>query len=155
MNNNFVILNNKELKSFDNNVIGFPTTNNDRFILKKEIKDGIAAYSWMTPTTSSGGTGSLSFDIDRIDIDTPLSTKNTSLNVTSQFIILNLHILCLPDINNLNKDVFISVNGVAKYHVNTLAEYQQIIIHVEDVLSNTAICCNVDDMIVLQSIIIL
>ena len=38
--NNFAILNNKEIKQFDNNVIGFPTSLNDKFILKKELKDG-------------------------------------------------------------------------------------------------------------------
>ena len=152
--NNFVILNNKEIKQFDNNVIGFPTSLNDRFILKKELKDGLTSYSWVSQPSGTSGEGSVefSFDIDRQFYNTMLTDKKLSLNVSTQFFILNLYIPHINEINNLNTDVFIKVNDTDKYAINTLAEYQQLICHVDDVLSDTIIECNIPNQIVLMFI---
>ena len=152
--NNFVILNNKEIKQFDNNVIGFPTSLNDRFILKKELKDGLTSYSLVSQPSGTSGEGSseFSFDIDRQFYNTMLTDKKLSLNVSTQFFILNLYIPHINEINNLNTDVFIKVNDTDKYLINTLAEYQQLICHIDDVLSDTIIECNVPNQIMLTFI---
>ena len=152
--NNFVILNNKEIKQFDNNVIGFPTSLNDRFILKKELKDGLTSYSLVSQPSGTSGEGSseFSFDIDRQFYNTMLTDKKLSLNVSTQFFILNLYIPHINEINNLNTDVFIKVNDTDKYAINTLAEYQQLICHVDDVLSDTIIECNIPNQVMLMFI---
>ena len=149
---NFVLLNNNKIRQFDNNVIGFPTSLNDRFILKKEIKDGITAYSWI-PTQSGGESGGeFTFDIDKQTYDTLLTTEKMSLNISTQFFILNLHIPHINDINNLNTDVYIKVNNTDKYFIDTLAEYQQIICHVDDIMSDTIIECNIPNQVKLTYI---
>ena len=148
--NNFAILNNKEIKQFDNNVIGFPTSLNDKFILKKELKDGLESYSWVS--AAEGSTGEFTFDIDRQFYNTFLTNEKLSLNVSTQFFILNLYIPHIDEINNLNTDVFIKVNNTDKYAINTLAEYQQLICHVDDVLSDTIIECNIPNQVMLMFI---
>ena len=145
--NIFAILNNKEIKQFNNNVIGFPTSLNDKFILKKELKDGLESYSWVA--AAEGSTGEFTFDIDRQFYNTFLTNEKLSLNVSTQFFILNLYIPHIDEINNLNTDVFIKVNDTDKYAINTLAEYQQLICHVDDVLSDTIIECNIPNQVVL------
>ena len=81
-----------------------------------------------------------------------LTDKKLSLNVSTQFFILNLYIPHINEINNLNTDVFIKVNDTDKYLINTLAEYQQLICHIDDVLSDTIIECNVPNQIMLTFI---
>ena len=44
---NFAILNNNTVKTFNNNVIGFPSSTNDKFILKRENTNGSISYSWI------------------------------------------------------------------------------------------------------------
>ena len=151
--NNFVILNNKHIKQFDNNVIGFPTTLNDKFILKKELKDGLTSYSWVSASTGSDSSGGeFSFDIDKQMYYTMLTDEQISLNISTQFFILNLYIPHIDEINNLNTEVFIKVNNTDKYSINTLAEYQQLICHVDDVLDDTIIECNVPNQVMLTFI---
>ena len=151
---NFVLLNNNKIRQFDNNVIGFPTSLNDRFILKKEIKDGLTAYSWVAHTggESGGESGEFTFDIDKQTYDVLLTTEKLSLNLSTQFFILNLHIPHINEINNLNTDVYIKVNNTDKYFIDTLAEYQQIICHVDDIMSDTIIECNIPNQVKLTYI---
>ena len=151
---NFVIFNNKTIDTFDNNVISYPTSLNNQFVLKKELKDGLVSYSWIN-SASSGGTSSstqqFTFDIDRVNYDAMLNDI-LSLQISTNFFILNLYIPNIVTINNLNTDVYITVNNVEKFYINTLAEYQQIICHVDNILSDTIIECNVKDQIILQSV---
>ena len=91
--NNFAILNNKEIKQFDNNVIGFPTSLNDKFILKKELKDGLESYSWVS--AAEGSTGEFTFDIDRQFYNTFLTNEKLyksfiKLSSSSVFLILTV-----------------------------------------------------------------
>ena len=149
---NFVILNNGTIETFDNNVIGYPTSLNNQFVLKKELKDGLVTYSWVNSAASGeSGDTQFSFDIDRVDYDIILRGV-LSLNISTQFFILNLYIPNIASINNLNTDVYIVVNDVEKFYINTLAEYQQIICHVDNILSDTTIVCNVKDQVVLKSV---
>ena len=147
---NFIILNNGNIETFDNNVIGYPTSLNNQFVLKKELKDGLVTYSWVN-SAASGGTQQFAFDIDRMDYDIILNGI-FSLNISTQFFILNLHIPNIASINNLNTDVYIIVNNVEKFYINTLAEYQQIVCHVDNILSDTTIVCNIKDQVVLKSV---
>ena len=151
---NFVIFNNKRVDTFDNNVISYPTSLNNQFVLKKELKDGLVSYSWIN-SASSGGTSSstqqFTFDIDRVNYDAMLNDI-LSLQISTNFFILNLYIPNIVTINNLNTDVYITVNNVEKFYINTLAEYQQIICHVDNILSDTIIECNVKDQIILESV---
>ena len=148
---NFVIFNNKKLETFDNNVIAYPTSLNNQFVLKKELKDGLVTYSWVNSASGESGDTQFSFDIDRVDYDIILRGVLT-LNISTQFFILNLYIPNIASINNLNTDVYIVVNDVEKFYINTLAEYQQIICHVDNILSDTTIVCNVKDQVVLKSV---
>ena len=151
---NFVIFNNKTIDTFDNNVIAYPTSLNNQFVLKKELNDGLVSYSWIN-SASSGGTSSstqqFTFDIDRVNYDAMLNDI-LSLQISTNFFILNLYIPNIVTINNLNTDVYITVNNVEKFYINTLAEYQQIICHVDNILSDTIIECNVKDQIILESV---
>ena len=151
---NFVIFNNKTIDTFDNNVISYPTSLNNQFVLKKELKDGLVSYSWIN-SASSGGTSSstqqFTFDIDRVNYDAMLNDI-LPLQISTNFFILNLYIPNIVTINNLNTDVYITVNNVEKFYINTLAEYQQIICHVDNILSDTIIECNVKDQIILESV---
>ena len=151
---NFVLLNNNKIRQFENNVIGFPTSLNDRFILKKEIKDGLTTYSWIAAQSGgeSGSSSEFSFNIDKQAYDTLLTTEKMSLNLSTQFFILNLHIPHINEINNLNTDVYIKVNNTDKYFIDTLAEYQQIICHVDDIMSDTIIECNIPNQVRLSYI---
>ena len=151
---NFVIFNNKTVDTFDNNVIGYPTSLNNQFVLKKELKDGLVSYSWINSASSggtSGDTQQFTFDIDRINYDKMLNGIFL-LKISTNFFILNLYIPNIVTINNLNTDVYIIVNNVEKFYINTLAEYQQIICHVDNIMSDTTIQCNVKDQIILQSV---
>ena len=151
---NFVLLNNNKIRQFENNVIGFPTSLNDRFILKKEIKDGLTTYSWIAAQSGgeSGSSSEFSFNIDKQAYDTLLTTEKMSLNLSTQFFILNLHIPHINEINNLNTDVYIKVNNTDKYFIDTLSEYQQIICHVDDIMSDTIIECNIPNQVRLSYI---
>lgn len=152
--NNFVIFNNKKLETFDNNVIAYPTSLNNQFVLKKELNDGLVSYSWINSASSggtSGDTQQFTFDIDRVNYDIMLNGI-FPLNISTNFFILNLYIPNIVTINNLNTDVYIIVNNVEKFYINTLAEYQQIICHVDNIMSDTTIQCNVKDQIVLKSV---
>ena len=151
---NFVIFNNKTIDTFDNNVISYPTSLNNQFVLKKELKDGLVSYSWINSASSggtSGDTQQFTFDIDRVNYDAMLNDI-LSLQISTNFFILNLYIPNIVTINNLNTDVYITVNNVEKFYINTLAEYQQIICHVDNILSDTIIECNVKDQIILESV---
>ena len=150
---NFVIFNNKTIETFDNNVIAYPTSLNNQFVLKKELNDGLVSYSWVNSASggSSGGTQQFTFDIDRINYDKMLNDIFL-LKISTNFFILNLYIPNIVTINNLNTDVYIIVNNVEKFYINTLAEYQQIICHVDNIMSDTTIQCNVKDQIILQSV---
>ena len=151
---NFVIFNNKRVDTFDNNVISYPTSLNNQFVLKKELKDGLVSYSWVNSASSggtSGDTQQFTFDIDRVNYDAMLNDI-LSLQISTNFFILNLYIPNIVTINNLNTDVYITVNNVEKFYINTLAEYQQIICHVDNILSDTIIECNVKDQIILESV---
>ena len=151
---NFVIFNNKTIDTFDNNVISYPTSLNNQFVLKKELKDGLVSYSWINSASSGGASSStqqFTFDIDRVNYDAMLNDI-LSLQISTNFFILNLYIPNIVTINNLNTDVYITVNNVEKFYINTLAEYQQIICHVDNILSDTIIECNVKDQIILQSV---
>ena len=151
---NFVIFNNKTIDTFDNNVISYPTSLNNQFVLKKELKDGLVSYSWINSASSGGASSStqqFTFDIDRVNYDAMLNDI-LSLQISTNFFILNLYIPNIVTINNLNTDVYITVNNVEKFYINTLAEYQQIICHVDNILSDTIIECNVKDQIILESV---
>ena len=151
---NFVIFNNKKLDTFDNNVIAYPTSLNNQFVLKKELNDGLVSYSWVNSASSGGASSStqqFTFDIDRINYDVMLNDI-FPLKISTNFFILNLYIPNIVTINNLNTDVYIIVNNVEKFYINTLAEYQQIICHVDNIMSDTTIQCNVKDQIILQSV---
>ena len=151
---NFVIFNNKKLETFNNNVIAYPTSLNNQFVLKKELNDGPVSYSWVNSASSggtSGDTQQFTFDIDRVNYDIMLNGI-FPLKISTNFFILNLYIPNIVTINNLNTDVYIIVNNVEKFCINTLAEYQQIICHVDNIMSDTTIQCNVKDQIILQSV---
>ena len=151
---NFVIFNNKTLETFDNNVIAYQTSLNNQFVLKKELNDGPVSYSWINSASSggtSGDTQQFTFDIDRVNYDKMLNGI-FPLKISTNFFILNLYIPNIVTINNLNTDVYIIVNNVEKFYINTLAEYQQIICHVDNIMSDTTIQCNVKDQIILQSV---
>ena len=151
---NFVIFNNKRVDTFDNNVIAYPTSLNNQFVLKKELNDGLVSYSWVNSASSGGASSStqqFTFDIDRINYDVMLNDI-FPLKISTNFFILNLYIPNIVTINNLNTDVYIIVNNVEKFYINTLAEYQQIICHVDNIMSDTTIQCNVKDQIILQSV---
>ena len=46
---NFAILNNGLVTTFNNNIIGFPSSQDDQFVLTRENINGTITYSWTKP----------------------------------------------------------------------------------------------------------
>ena len=116
---NFVIFNNKTVDTFDNNVIAYPTSLSNQFVLKKELKDSLVSYSWINSASSGGASSStqqFTFAIDRVNYDAMLNDI-LSLQISTNFFILNLYIPNIVTINNLNTDVYITVNNVEKFYI--------------------------------------
>ena len=75
---NFAILNNNTVKTFSNNVIGFPSSTNDKFILKRENTNGSVSYSWIPFQHVSGNV-----NFTTTKYNTYLTTEKQSINIES------------------------------------------------------------------------
>ncbi len=75
---NFAILNNNTVKTFNNNVIGFPSSTNDKFILKRENTNGSISYSWIPFQHVSGNV-----NFTTKNYNTYLTTEKQSINIDS------------------------------------------------------------------------
>ena len=120
---NFALLNNGTVTTFSNNIIGFPSSQNDQFVLTKENINGTITYSWTKPL--SGGTANLEFITTNNQIF--LTTTKRNINITGQVLVFDIEILDIPNLCNNYDTVYLKINDVVHY-ITPYIKYQQIII---------------------------
>ena len=94
---NFALLNNGTVTTFSNNIIGFPSSQDDQFVLTRENINGTITYSWTKPV--SGGTANLEFITTKNQMF--LTTTPKKINITGQVLVFDIEIvniinLCTP-----------------------------------------------------------
>ena len=122
---NFAILNNNTVKTFNNNVIGFPSSTNDKFILKRENTNGSVSYSWIPFQHVSGNV-----NFTTKNYNTYLTTEKQSINIDSNdtgLIVIDILIDDIATLCNMNIDVVININDY-QYKITPWIKFQQIII---------------------------
>lgn len=120
---NFAILNNGTISTFSNNVIGFPSSQDDQFVLTRENINGTITYSWTKPL--NGGTASLDF-ITTTNL-MYITTTPKKINITGQVLVFDIEIVDIVNLCNKYDTVYIKVNDVVQI-ITPYIKYQQIII---------------------------
>ena len=141
---NFAILNNNTVKTFSNNVIGFPSSNNDKFILKRENTNGSISYSWIPFQHVSGNV-----NFTTTKYYTYITTEKQSINIDSNdtgLIVIDILIDDIATLCNMNVDVVININDY-HYKITPWIKFQQIII--ESTESSINISSNINDNIIM------
>lgn len=137
---NFALLSNNTIETFKTNVIGFPTTEDDQFVLTRENNNGSISYSWTKPVQALT-------KIDFITTNSSLSITTTpvKINIRGQIIVLDIYIKDIPKLCNMDDPVFIYVNG-SPYNICKWVKFQQIIVDNDN--KELEISSNVDDDII-------
>ena len=138
------ILNNNTVKTFSNNVIGFPSSTNDKFILKRENTNGSVSYSWIPFQHVSGNV-----NFTTTKYYTYITTEKQSINIDSNdtgLIVIDILIDDIATLCNMNVDVIININDY-HYKITPWIKFQQIII--ESTESSINISSNINDNIIM------
>ena len=120
---NFALLNNGTVTTFSNNIIGFPSSQDDQFVLTKENINGTITYSWTKPL--SGGTANLEFITTKNQMF--LTTTPKKINITGQVLVFDIEIVDIINLCNNYDTVYIKVNDVIQI-ITPYNRFQQIII---------------------------
>ena len=118
---NFAIFNNNTVSTFDNNIIGFPSTNDHQFVLTRENNNGTIKYSWNKPISITD------IDFSTQNVEYFLTTSIINLDLKGNLIVLDIEILDIPSICNKYDEVIIYVNSIPT-KITPWNKYQQIII---------------------------
>ena len=118
---NFVILNNNTVSTFDNNIIGFPSTNDHQFVLTRENVNGSIKYSWTKPLSVTD------IDFTTQNAEYFLTTSIINLDLKGNLIVFDIEILDIPNLSNKYDEVIIYVNSIPT-RITPWNKYQQIII---------------------------
>ena len=121
---NFAILNNNTVSTFDNNIIGFPSTNDHQFVLTRENVNGSIKYSWTKPLSVTD------IDFTTQNAEYFLTTTKINLDLKGNLIVLDIEILDIPNLSNKYDEVIIYVNSIPT-KITPWNKYQQIIIDPE------------------------
>ena len=106
---NFAIFNNNTVSTFDNNIIGFPSTNDHQFVLTRENTNGSITYSCNKP-------------ISITDID--FTTQNAEYFLTTSIINLDLKGNLIKKFKSA-KEAAEELNGNYKFIRNCAAGYKK------------------------------
>ena len=118
---NFAILNNNIVSTFDNNIIGLPSTNDHQFVLTRENVNGSIKYSWTKPLSVTD------IDFTTQNAEYFLTTTKINLDLKGNLIVFDIEILDIPNLCNKYDNVIIYVNSVPT-KITPWNKYQQIII---------------------------
>ena len=118
---NFAIFNNNTVSTFDNNIIGFPSTNDHQFVLTRENNNGTVKYSWTKPLSVTD------IDFTTQNAEYFLTTSIINLDLKGNLIVFDIEILDIPNLCNKYDDVIIYVNSIPT-KITPWNKYQQIII---------------------------
>ena len=121
---NFAILNNNTVSTFDNNIIGFPSTNDHQFVLTRENTNGSITYSWNKPISITD------IDFTTQNAEYFLTTTKINLDLKGNLIVFDIEILDIPNLCNKYDNVIIYVNSIPT-KITPWNKYQQIIIDPE------------------------
>lgn len=135
---NFAILNNGTVTTFSNNVIGFPSSQDDQFVLTKENINGTITYSWTKPL--NGGTASLDF-ITTTNL-MYITTTNRKISISGNVLVFDIEIVDIVNLCNKYDTVYIKINDVIHY-ISSYIKYQQIII--DNDLKEVEISSNINE----------
>ena len=103
---NFAILNNNTVSTFDNNIIGFPSTNDHQFVLTRENTNGSITYSWNKPISITD------IDFTTQNAEYFLTTSIINLDLKGNLIVFDIEILDIPNLSNKYDEVIIYVNSM-------------------------------------------
>ena len=118
---NFAILNNNTVSTFDNNIIGFPSTNDHQFVLTRENNNGSIKYSWTKPLSVTD------IDFTTQNAEYFLTTTKINLDLKGNLIVFDIEILDIANLCNNYNEVIIYVNSIP-IKITPWNKYQQIII---------------------------
>ena len=118
---NFAILNNNTVSTFDNNIIGFPSTNDHQFVLTRENTNGSITYSWNKPISITD------IDFTTQNAEYFLTTSIINLDLKGNLIVFDIEILDIPNLSNKYDEVIIYVNSIPT-RITPWNKFQQIII---------------------------
>ena len=118
---NFAIFNNNTVSTFDNNIIGFPSTNDHQFVLTRENVNGSIKYSWTKPLSVTD------IDFATQNVEYFLTTTKINLDLKGNLIVFDIEILDIPNLSNKYDEVIIYVNSIPT-KITPWNKYQQIII---------------------------
>lgn len=142
---NFAILTNNTVKTFTNNVILFPTSVDDQFVLTRTNTSGTISYSWSKPLE-----GLASLDFITTNNTTYITTNPQTIDITGDVLVFDILIQDIPLLCNMNRDIIITVNHV-EHKITPWIKYQQIV--VDNDQKTVIISSNVENnVIMLQKI---
>ena len=118
---NFAIFNNNTVSTFDNNIIGFPSTNDHQFVLTRENNNGTVKYSWTKPLSVTD------IDFTTQNAEYFLTTTKINLDLKGNLIVFDIEILDIANLCNNYDEVIIYVNSIP-IKITPWNKYQQIII---------------------------
>ena len=118
---NFAIFNNNTVSTFDNNIIGFPSTNDHQFVLTRESNNGTVKYSWTKPLSVTD------IDFTTQNAEYFLTTTKINLDLKGNLIVFDIEILDIANLCNNYDEVIIYVNSIP-IKITPWNKYQQIII---------------------------
>jgi len=138
---NFAILSNNEVKTFTNNVIGFPTSVDNQFVLSRTNNSGSVTYSWTKPLE-----GLASLDFITTNNTMYITTTEQKIDITGNVLIFDITIEDIPTLSNKNMDIILTVNHVEN-KITPWIKHQQII--VDNDQKTITISSNVKENIIL------
>ena len=118
---NFAIFNNNTVSTFDNNIIGFPSTNDHQFVLTRENNNGTVKYSWTKPLSVTD------IDFTTQNAEYFLTTTKINLDLKGNLIVFDIEIIDIANLCNKYDEVIIYVNSIP-IKITPWNKYQQIII---------------------------
>ena len=118
---NFAIFNNNTVSTFDNNIIGFPSTNDHQFVLTRENNNGTVKYSWTKPVSVTD------IDFSTQNVETFITTTTIKFDLKSNLIVLDIEITDIVNLSNKYDNVIIYVNNTP-ISITPWNKYQQVII---------------------------
>lgn len=119
----FALLSNGNIQSFKSNIIGFPTSDDEQFVLTRVNDKGTILYSWTKPVT---GLTSIDFITTVYDVYLK-SDRPVKINIKGDILIFDIIIENIPYLCNNYEAVNITVNNT-DYPICKWNKYQQIIV---------------------------
>lgn len=119
---NFAILNNNTVQTFNNNVIGFPTTTDKQFVLTRTNNEGYITYSWTKPLE-----GLASLDFITTNNELYITNNDQKIDITGNVLVFDIIIENIPLLCNSYGDVYIKVNDIQHY-ITPWVKYQQLVV---------------------------